>query len=63
MMSARFRNFDIKAFTVFLAIMVFFTIFLFYPLAYVFKSAFVVQGKITAVFFELLFTDSFLRKL
>lgn len=61
-MSARFRNVDIKAFTVFLVIMGFFTVFLFYPLAYVFKSAFVVQGKITAVFFELLFTDSFLTQ-
>lgn len=59
----RFRqDFDSKAFAIFLAIMIFFVIFLFYPLAYVFESAFVIQGKITPVFFLLLFSDQFLSQ-
>jgi len=57
-----FRKLDFKAFAGFLAIMAFFIVFLFYPLAYVFKSAFVVEGKITLVFFELLFKDTFLTQ-
>jgi len=56
------KNLDTKAFMIFLVIMAFFTVFLFYPMAYVFESAFVVQGKFTLVFFELLFTDRFLTE-
>lgn len=55
-------NFDSKAFAIFIALMMFFIVFLFYPLAYVFESAFVVQGKITPVFFLLLFSDQFLNQ-
>jgi len=56
------ENVDSKAFAIFLAIMIFFIVFLFYPLAYVFESAFVIQGKITPVFFLLLFSDQFLSQ-
>ena len=62
MIGFHLKNFDTKAFMIFLAIMAFFAVFLFYPMAYVFESAFVVQGKFTIVFFELLFTDRFLTE-
>ena len=42
--------------------MIFFTIFLFYPIAYVFQNAFIIEGKITPVFFLLLFSDQFLSQ-
>ncbi len=62
MMRFPFKNFDSKAFAIFLGIMVFFTIFLFYPMAYVFENAFVIQGKITPAFFLLLFSDQFMTQ-
>lgn len=62
MMRFQLKNLDSKAFAVFIVIMAFFAVFLFYPIAYVFKNAFVIQGKITPVFFILLFSDQFMMQ-
>lgn len=52
-------NLDVKAFAIFLVLMLFFAIFLFYPIAYMFNAAFVVQGRFSTIFFQLMFTDTF----
>ncbi len=53
---------DAKAFAIFLALMGFFAVFLFYPIAYVFGAAFVIQGQVSPIFFQLMFSDRFLTE-
>ncbi|MCW4020461.1 MAG: iron ABC transporter permease [Candidatus Bathyarchaeota archaeon] len=53
------RGTDWKAFSLFLAIMVFFSVFLFLPILYVFRGALFVEGQFTLLYFNLMFQDAF----
>jgi iron(III) transport system permease protein len=57
-----FRELDIKAFAIFVGLMSFFAVFLFYPMAYVFANALIVSGNPSLVFFQIMFSDRFLRE-
>ncbi|MEM3019188.1 MAG: hypothetical protein QXO92_02930, partial [Candidatus Bathyarchaeia archaeon] len=53
---------DKGAFIAFLALMLFFAVFLFYPILYVFTGAFIIDGRFSTFYFELMITDSWYRQ-
>jgi iron(III) transport system permease protein len=54
-----FKALDLKAFSIFLLIMLFFFVFLVLPILYVFRGALFVEGKFTLQYFYLMITDAF----
>jgi len=59
---ALLRELDMKAFVIFIGLMSFFAVFLFYPMAYVFANALIVSGNPSFIFFQIMFSDRFLRE-
>lgn len=61
-LGAIYRDMDRNAFLAFIGIMGFFGVFLIFPLLYVFRGAFFVDGEFTLTYFRLMFSDPFYQE-